>query len=95
MSKEIKYEQAKFFRDELRAARVKAFENAESYQEILFAIERFGSYLTTKANGTLKDYQDDLAKISLNSALSADNAKTFKRLYGLIQGARNDALHQE
>ena len=38
-------EVALYFRDEFREARAAALEDAEGYQQILFVLERFGSYM--------------------------------------------------
>lgn len=94
MSREINEENAVFFRNEFREARMKAYENLENYQELLFVIERLGSFLTKKAKGSLKDYRSDLKILSAFSILSGIDAKTFERLFTIIQQARNDALHQ-
>ncbi len=94
MSRDINKENAIFFRDEFRKARMEAYENLENYQEILFVIERLGSFLKENAKGTLNDFRSDLKKLSEFSTLSGEKTKTFNRLFNIIQQARNDALHQ-
>lgn len=92
--------QAIYFRDQLREARVKAFQDSESFSEILFVIERLGSYLIGKI-GALGDYRSCIQTLAKNSSLSKEIPKKypnshirFHRLYQLVMQARNDALHQ-
>jgi hypothetical protein len=88
-----------FFRDQLRLGRATAVRDAEGFSEILFALERLGSYLTNRI-GTLISYRDEIRSIACRSPLargipdSEPLHLTFDRLYELVMWARNDALHQ-
>jgi CBS domain-containing protein len=90
---------AVFFANQLRSARLAALADAESFDEIIHAIERLGSYL----DGTLSSlggYAPILKKIAKKSELSElpDEFRNlftpFGDLYDWITNARNDALHQ-
>ncbi|MDQ2839778.1 MAG: hypothetical protein M3Y72_01800 [Acidobacteriota bacterium] len=87
------------FRDELRAARAVALDNAEDFAEILFVIERFGVQLTNSVDG-LNAYSDKITQIANESplAIGCDELPPtwqidFRRLYEVVKDARNDALH--
>ena len=89
-----------YFRDQLRFGRAVAIKDAEGFSEILFVVERLGSFLF-KEIGTLKSYSSVLQHLACDSPLSRDLPKAypglhlpFYRLYDLIMQARNDALHQ-
>ena len=88
------------FRDQLRDARAHAINDAEGYQELLFALERLGSMLVKKI-GTLGDYGGNVLKMASLSPLAKEIPKkhtefhsSSPHLYELIMTARNDALHQ-
>ena len=77
-----------------------AFRDAEGFQEILFALERFGTTCTHKY-GTLHVYQDKITKFAARSPLAEvvplkhrGYHKSAKTLYKRVEKARNDALHQ-
>ena len=89
-----------YFRDQLRFGKAVAVKDAEGFSEILFVVERLGSFLS-KEIGTLKSYSSVLQHLACDSPLSRDLPKAypglhlpFYRLYDLIMQARNDALHQ-
>lgn len=93
-------EQGLYFRDQLRAARAKALEDAEGFQYVLFCLEGIGVHLSDKVEG-LFEYKEKLANIAANSPLATDvpaNASTwhspFDTLYDDLRLARNDAVHQ-
>ncbi|MCI0398524.1 MAG: hypothetical protein L0332_05030 [Chloroflexi bacterium] len=93
-------EVASFFRDQFRRARITALQDAEGFQEILFALERFGICLTGEIN-TLKGYKDAIISEAKRSHLAVDIPKEhkawhsgFSEIYELVREARNDALHQ-
>ncbi len=78
-----------------------AFRDAEGFQEILFALERFGTALTGQY-GALHDYRDDITKFAARSSPLAEDVplehrgyhKSATTLYKRVEKARNDALHQ-
>jgi hypothetical protein len=93
-------EAALHFRDQLRIARASAFRDAESFQEILFVIERLGAYLSNN-RGNLGSY---LATIKDQAGLSPmaeevpkdlpDFHQQFDVKYDIVREARNAALHE-
>jgi len=93
-------EAALHFRDQLRIARAAAFRDAESFQEILFVIERLGAYLSSN-RGNLGSY---LATIKHQAACSPmaeevpkclpDFHQQFDVKYDIVREARNSALHE-
>jgi predicted RNase H-like HicB family nuclease len=93
-------DQAVYFRNQFREARTKAFQDAEAFSEILFAIERLGSYLIGEI-GTLDHYRSCIQKLADDSPLAKEIPEKhsyshieFHRLYEVVMQARNDALHQ-
>jgi hypothetical protein len=89
-----------YFRDAFRNARAIALQDAEGFQEILFVLERFGSYRTQKIQDIGK-YKDQIKAIAKGSPLESDIPNKwrayhlpFSVLYKLVREARNDALHQ-
>ena len=88
------------FRDQFRFGRAVAVKDAEGFSEILFTVERLGSFLS-KEIGTLKSYLPVLQDLACDSPLARELPKVypglhlpFDRLYQLVMQARNDALHQ-
>ena len=86
------------FRDKFRKARDSALKDAEGYQQILFVLERMGSYLLKK-KGDLWKYQCCISKLveqNCPSFLKPSNDYhiKFDRLYEMVRNGRNDALHQ-
>jgi hypothetical protein len=89
-----------FFRDQFRAGRAAAFRNAESFQEIVFALERLGASLTCTISD-LGKYKNHIQELAIKSPLAAEIPEQwrdlhlpFSILYELVRRARNDALHQ-
>src|SRR5947209_98723 len=90
----------RYFRDMFRDARQTAFKDAEGFQQILFALEKFGMFLSSKTLD-LGKYERDIGKIVSESPLSRDIPEDWRALhfpfdvlYKLVREARNDALHQ-
>lgn len=86
------------FRDEFRKARDGALKDAEGYQQILFVLERMGSYLLKKT-GDLGKYKCCISKLVKENCPSfvepSDDCHiNFNRLYDMVREGRNDALHQ-
>lgn len=84
----------------LRDARTTAFADAENYQQILFVIERLGSYLLGEIK-TLHKYQPCLNELANKSIYSHEIPSSipswhtsFEDLYEIVRDARNDAFHQ-
>lgn len=93
-------EQEVAFAGELRAARADTVKNAEAYEEIIFAIERLGSFVT-RSHGYLGKYKQHICKIVKDSALAKQASVDFPTLhlefdvlYDSVLVGRNDAFHQ-
>jgi CBS domain-containing protein len=89
-----------YFRDLFRQERLVAYQDAEGFQGILFALEKFGA---CRANRILNlgQYKNPISEIARRSPLYSDIPNKwreyhlpFDRLYELVRNARNDALHQ-
>ena len=96
----MEHDAAIYFRDQFRDARTRALHDAEAYQEVLFAIERFGSMLS-KEIGALGNYGEKIIAEAKTSPLAEDVPTAhrdwhvpFPALYESVKDARNDALHQ-
>jgi hypothetical protein len=92
---------ALYFRDEFRQARAVAFRDAESFEEVIFILERMGSYLNKGVGNGLGDYKDILKKEAAKSPLACDISSgnreyhtPFAELFDLVKNARNSALHE-
>jgi hypothetical protein len=93
-------EQKIYFRDQFRSARASALQDAEGFQEILFTLERLGSYLH-KAGKSLYDYYPYITALAEASPLAIEipekwqeRHSQFSVLYDAVKTGRNDALHQ-
>lgn len=78
-----------FFRGQLREARVRALKDAEHFDDLLFAFERLGSFVTGGA-GNLGRYTRPIAAIARDGEACAE----LEQLLDVVRQARNDALHQ-
>lgn len=93
-----------YFRDLLRDARAKALSNSESFQDILFSLEKMGMFLLKKRaeqdTKHKKDSQKSSAfnlrnyKCEIEKLISSSNSIQFSELYDIVRDARNDAMHQ-
>lgn len=98
-----------YFRDLFRQARLVAYQDAEGFQEIFFALEKFGAYLALKQRGAdeakkivgLANLKPFIAVVATKSPLHSyipdgwrEYHLPFSYLYELVREARNDALHQ-
>ena len=90
-----------YFRDLLRNARAIAQSDAESFDEILFGLERLGYFLSKSKDGSLEKYLNLISCIANNSPLAKCIPKKhpsyhtqFKNLSNLVTQSRNDAMHQ-
>jgi len=92
MCRKLEEKQSIFFREEFRNARTKAIEDAEEFKEILFVIEKLGSYLYPDGLG-LKEFESCIKKLAENSDL-LPSKQSFANLFDIVKDARNDALHQ-
>ena len=98
--KKIDRKSAIFFANQLRTARLAALADAEAFDEIIYAVERLGSYLTGKQQA-LGRYRAALELLARESSLAEDTPKKFRasltpfsELFESVRIARNDALHQ-
>lgn len=92
--------EAIFFRDQLRAARAVALQDAEGFHQILFCLERLGLQLHGVV-GALGPYRTKLVGLAAQSPLADEIPRKwpgwhseFGALYDELLDARNDALHQ-
>ena len=93
---------ALYFRNEFREARYATLKSPEEYQQILFAVERFGAYLTRNHGGTLGTYKDCIVKFikchhplqENMSDICSDYHIKCQKLFEMITTERNDALHK-
>jgi hypothetical protein len=95
----VNQQEALHFRDEFRDARALALKDAERFQDVLFVLERFGSFLAGKIQdlGSYKPHILEFAKRSPLADGHADSnswASPFTALYEYVRTSRNDALHQ-
>jgi CBS domain-containing protein len=88
------------FAREFKTARSAAVRDAEAFHELLFALERLGSF-RTNSRGDLSDYRKALGEIARESHLAFDSAArypeshlSFSALYEAVRAGRNDAMHQ-
>lgn len=92
---------ALYFRDEFRLARASAFRDAESFEEVIFVLERMGSFLNNGEGTGIGSYKDVLRQEAANSPLAfeipADHREyhtPFEVLLDLVKDGRNSALHE-
>ncbi len=88
-----------YFRDQLREARAIALKDVEAFEEIVFVLERLGSYLHGRTE-SLHVYKDNIVELACQSPLAQeipsvhpDVHAPFAILYELVKDARNFALH--
>lgn len=89
---------ALYFRDEFRGARAAALKDAEGYQQILFVLERFGSYMLGRV-ADLGAYEKCIRTLvnkhhPFKGKPSEDYHIAFDSLYHMVREGRNDAMHQ-
>lgn len=102
-------DQAIYFRNQLRAARAVALQDAEGFHEILYATERLGSFLTPpppeKSGGKTSNNNLDAYKKGIEDYIGNSGSPLvsglltgwhipFSKLYEVVRIARNDAMHQ-
>ncbi len=88
------------FRDKFREARHAALKDAEAFDEVLFVLERFGSFLRREIRA-LGAYASHIAAAARYSPLAEQVPAAwpsfhtgFDDSYELVRTARNDAMHQ-
>ena len=91
---------AQHFRDELREARAIALKDAEAFEQLIFAFERIGVYLTGSIEN-LGRYAEPLTREASKSPLAQtipsilpDWHAPFSTLFEVVRKARNDAMHE-
>ena len=83
------------YRDELRESRLKALRDAESFEDIVFVLERIGVHLTDKIGLGLGGYKQAISQLAGGIPETCDDwHSSFDGLYELVCEGRNDALHQ-
>lgn len=92
-------DEALYFRDQFRDARALALKDAERFQDVLFVLERFGSFLKGKIQD-LGKYETLIVDFAKKSPLADGVAEAsawqtpFSALIEYVRASRNDALHQ-
>jgi hypothetical protein len=88
------------FSGQLREARENALRDSEAFDDIIYVVERLGSFLDNKILA-LGSYKIKIGIEASQSALAKDIPDQwpdihipFSLLYDLVKNARNDALHQ-
>jgi hypothetical protein len=96
----ISQEQASYFRTELRTARAATLRDAESFDQLIRAIERLGGFLAPSGSG-LFDYSPALLELAGRSWLPYSEVTEWpglhvpvERLLGLVRESRNAAVHE-
>jgi hypothetical protein len=95
----VKRHEAVHFRDQFREARALALQDSERFHDLLFVLERFGSFLTGKIQD-LGKYQQRIVDFAKNSPLchgfgdSSSWHTPFAALVEYVRASRNDARHQ-
>ena len=100
MCRILTIDEARFFGEQFRIAREAALKDAEDFDEVIFALERLGSFRFGRVSG-LGDYKDCVLEEAAKSPLADCVPGVWpglhtraERLYELVKTARNDALHQ-
>lgn len=85
---------------EFRAARAISLKDSEAFDEIIFAIERLGAFLT-RSKGNLGKFETAITEIAHDSVLAAKASQanpilhlSFAALYDSVRAGRNDAFHE-
>lgn len=95
----LELEESVYYRDRLREARYAALADAEGFEAICFALESLGlRFLGEQA--ALERYKPGIATRAKKSTVLTglpmsfpSRFKSFNVLYGIVQTARNDAMH--
>lgn len=86
----------RFFRDDLRTARAATLSDAENFSEILFALERLGTFMFG-VTASLGKYKPSLISIAEQSPLFELHGTvwgtSFENLFRVMREARNDSMH--
>jgi hypothetical protein len=97
----ISPEVAVHFRDELRAARARALQDAESFQAVVQVVERLGEYLNGNRARGLWGYRQFLEHLASKSVLGKQTPATHPHLHPAfldllwnVADARNSAIHE-
>jgi hypothetical protein len=99
MKETLNKDEALFFRDQLREARLKVQKDAEAFEEIAFVLERLGCFLKGEPLG-LGKFKEPITQLARPSPLCNSVPSNcgglhmpFSRLYELLLEARNNAMH--
>lgn len=95
----LKKQESLYYRDVFRSARYAALADAESFNEICFALEALGLRLLSR-QGDMGAYMERIGVYAAKSAIFSELAmnpksgfKTFDALYEIVRTARNDVMH--
>jgi CBS domain-containing protein len=93
-------DQAFYFREQFRNARLEALRDAEAFDGIIHVLERMGSFLHS-GEGSLEKFKEVMNLLAAYSPLAHEPEQegrpvqvSFSRLYDLLRWGRNDAMHQ-
>jgi hypothetical protein len=100
MNQSLSDEQRIYFRDLFRESRFAALRDAEGFDATLFALERFGKFLSPKGR-SLGNFRLQISQAAEWSALAKkipeewpDFHTSFDDLYDQLRDARNSAFHE-
>jgi CBS domain-containing protein len=88
------------FRDEIRSARMRAFEDAENFHGIVVALEGLGAFCLGGRKNGFGNYEVPLGQLAANSVLFEDASTasdlhlSFADLFRIVREGRNDAVHE-
>jgi len=96
----MQMESALHFRNQFRQARALALRDAEAFDELIFVVERMGTFLTHRVDtlhGYRKRIEDEAKKSPLACEVPCkwpDLHIPFTELFNLVEDGRNWAMHQ-
>ena len=88
------------FRDDFRKAREAAQQDAEDFEQVVFALERLGTYLCAIQHTGLGKYERSIKVLALHSPLASPTPTErpfhtpFDELFELVKNCRNSAMHE-
>jgi CBS domain-containing protein len=88
------------FRDEIRSARISAFEDAENFHGIVVALESLGAFCLGGRKNGFGNYETPLGQLAADSVLFEEAPKasdlhlSFADLFRIVREGRNDAVHE-
>lgn len=91
---DLSFSERTYYRDRFRAARYAAFAQSEAFQHICFAIEEIGARLLGKVAAMGAYKPPVILFLTDNGVVASESVRDhIDALYGIVQSARNDAMH--